>query len=487
MIDYNTFNGCTSLHEITIPASVTRIGYYAFYNCTGLTTVEIPAAVTNIEEQTFYNCTGLKTVKIPAAVTNIEQGAFQYCTGLTTVKIPAAVTYIGNGAFYYCSALSSSLFMGDAPTIGPSAFAGASSGFTVYYLPGASGFTSPTWCASPTSQCYPAFIAAPYGGVIPNLAVNEAHLIGGSPADGNVRLESAVTQVPLLWQRQTTPVTVDMEQSRTLLLGATGTVRVDDGDGALTIGKSPGDGILTAGGTANTAGTLVLEQASFNDLTINAVITNNGSGVVGLTKNGSGRAILNAGNNYSGEISISGGTLVLKSARLEDTSAVRVASSGTLNLDYTGTDVVGVLYLDGTQQPNGLYDSTNSGGLITGTGRIQVGPFASYAAWTDTNAPGQTADQDHDHDGVPNGIEYFMGKTSNDFTANPGMAADGTVTWPKSPAFIGNYAVQTSADLVEWTDVTEDAAQVTKNSDSVIWKRPNGPGRRFVRLLVTPN
>jgi hypothetical protein len=74
--------------------------------------------------------------------------------------------------------------------------------FTVYDLPEKPGFTSPPWPG------FPAFIAAPYGGVIPNLATNEAHLIGGLAADGNVKLEAAVTQAPLLWQRQVTPAVV---------------------------------------------------------------------------------------------------------------------------------------------------------------------------------------------------------------------------------------------------------------------------------------
>jgi autotransporter-associated beta strand protein len=278
-----------------------------------------------------------------------------------------------------------------------------------------------------------------------------------------------------------------METSRTLLLGSPGTVRVDAGDGALTIGKIPGDGFLTAGGTANTPGTLVLDHASANDLTIHAVITNNGSAVVGLTKNGSGRAILSADNTYSGETTVTGGALVLKSACLADASTVSIASGATLKLEYNGPDIVNGLTLGGNAQANGLYDSTNTNGLITGTGKIQVGPFASYSAWTAANAPDQATDQDHDHDGVPNGIEYFMGKSGSDFTANPGIAPDGTVTWPMSPAFNGNYAVQTSADLVEWTDVTDDPAQVTKNADSVVWTRPTGFGSRFVRLVVTPD
>jgi hypothetical protein len=56
---------------------------------------------------------------------------------------------------------------------------------------------------------------------------------------------------------------------------------------------------------------------------------------------------------------------------------------------------------------------------------------------------------------------------------------------PMSSVHTGRYAVQTSADLVVWTDVTENAAHVTKNSDSVVWTRPADPESVFVRLLVT--
>ena len=179
--------------------------------------------------------------------------------------------------------------------------------------------------------------------------------------------------------------------------------------------------------------------------------------------------------------------LKVTNPHLAGTSTIPIADGGNMQLNYIGTDVIAALYINETPQANGLYDFTNANGLITGTGRIQVGPFASFSAWADANAPGQSMDQDHNHDGVPNGIEYFMGKTGSDFTANPGISPDGTVTWPKSPAFSGSYAVQTSADLVEWTDVTEDATQVTKNADSVVWTRPTGPDKCFVRLLVTPN
>ena len=499
-IGYEAFRGCVELQSINIPIGVTKIGNYAFTSCvklkelsippgvtiienfafagTGIESIAIPPGVTRIENSVFFSCMNLTNVTIPDSVTTIEYYAFYYCTKLATLKIPSTVTNIGKEAFHSCISLSSVFFTGEAPAMGESVF--LSCPVTCYYLPGASGFTSPKW------QGYPCFIAAPYGGVIPNSSVNEAHLIGGFPTDGNVRLEAMVTNAPLLWLRQTTPVTLDMQSSRTLRLGATGTVRVDAGDGVLNIGRSVGDGFLTAGGAANSPGTLDLDNASANDIIVNTVIADNGSAAVGVSKTSSGRAILNASNTYSGNTTITGGTLVLKSPFLADGSTVLIASGGNFNLDYPGTDVVGALYLGGTKQADGLYDSSNTGGLITGTGKLQVGPFANYAAWTAANAPGQAMDQDHDHDGVPNGIEYFMGASGNGFTINPTLA-NGTVTWPKSPAFSGSYAVQTSENLREWTDVTDDPIQVTKNPNSIVWTRPTDPGKCFVRLLVTPN
>ena len=523
-IEYITYAGCTEMEDFVFPPSITRIGSGAFTNCTNLTAVTIPSTVTEIGEfpfngcekiteahfppnatsigSTFGGCAGLVEITIPSGVTTIGESAFAFCWELSNVTIPSGVTSIGvtaflhcrkltsitipagvqtvsNAAFLGCWTLNSAYFLGPAPTIGSRCF--ESSPTTIYYLPTAAGFTSPTW------QGYPAFPMVPYGGMVPDLESHEAHLFGGAPTDGYVTLVSPLTVTSALVQRQTAPVTLDLGQTNRLRLSLTETVLVETGYGALTIGTNPGDGFLTAGGNANSPGSLVLDNASINDLTVNAVIANNGSGGVKLTKNGSGKAILNASNSYSGETSINSGTLVLKSTRLADASAVRVSNNSTLNLDYTGTDLVSALYLGGTLQPNGLYDSTNTGGLITGTGKVQIGPFASYSAWTDVNAPGQTTDQDHDHDGVANGIEYFMGKTGNDFTGNPALAADGTVTWPKSPAFNGSYAVQTSTDLSVWTDVTDDPIQVTTNSGSVVWARPTSPGKCFVRLLVTPN
>lgn len=73
------FSDCSGLTSVTIPSSVTSIGYNAFQNCTGLTSLSIPSSVTSIGGNAFYGCTGLNSVTIPNSVTSIGVDAFNLC------------------------------------------------------------------------------------------------------------------------------------------------------------------------------------------------------------------------------------------------------------------------------------------------------------------------------------------------------------------------------------------------------------------------
>jgi hypothetical protein len=94
-----------------------------------------------------YNGSG-GAISIPATinnepVTSIGADAFRGYTSLTGVTIPAGITAVGANAFQGCTGLTRANFQGNAPSLGTSAFASAAPGFTVYYLPGATGFTNP--------------------------------------------------------------------------------------------------------------------------------------------------------------------------------------------------------------------------------------------------------------------------------------------------------------------------------------------------------
>ncbi|EKT3964882.1 leucine-rich repeat domain-containing protein, partial [Flavobacterium psychrophilum] len=119
--DY-TFSNCSRLTSVTIPNSVTTIGSAAFAACSGLTSVTIPNSVTTISRGAFAGCSGLTSVTIPNSVTTIDQTAFSNCSRLTSVTIPNSVTTIGNGAFHNCSRLTSVTIPNSVTTIGNGAF-----------------------------------------------------------------------------------------------------------------------------------------------------------------------------------------------------------------------------------------------------------------------------------------------------------------------------------------------------------------------------
>ncbi len=258
-------------------------------------------------------------------------------------------------------------------------------------------------------------------------------------------------------------------------------------------------GVASAANVRN--GGAVIDTAG-NDVTISQTLAHSGIGGDaaidgGLTKTGAGTLTLNGANSYTGSTTVNGGTLAVNGTSLPDTGTVVINTGGAVAL--TGTEVVGALYFGAVHQADGTWGATGSGAThiddvrFTGTGVLTVGAASGFASWASLNgATGQTVDQDHDNDGMPNGIEYFIGGPNGNttgFTANPAPAG-GTVTWPMGASYVGNYGtdyeVQSSTDLTTWTQVPEGTGDntVTVNAGtSVVYDMPSG-GKSFVRLVV---
>lgn len=100
------FEGAASLTDITIPASIGRLGTAAFEN-TGLTHVTIPDTVQQVDPAVFQNCTKLVSVKLPAELAEIDQYMFANCISLQHVDMPDSITKINIYAFHNCTSLTS--------------------------------------------------------------------------------------------------------------------------------------------------------------------------------------------------------------------------------------------------------------------------------------------------------------------------------------------------------------------------------------------
>jgi autotransporter-associated beta strand protein len=207
---------------------------------------------------------------------------------------------------------------------------------------------------------------------------------------------------------------------------------------------------------------------------------------------------------FSGNTTVNSGTLKLGASNANnETSTVTVAPGAKIDIAFSGNDSVGTLILGGTTVPAGSYNASHptygSYFLATGSGSIVVAPASGYSSWQTANGAGsQTVDQDHDNDGVDNGVEYFLGGNTNTtgFTALPAPAS-GAVTWVKGASYTGTFGthfkVQSSTNLTTWIDAPSDSnpgvagTVYLLSGNNVTYTLPTGAGKTFVRLLVNPN
>lgn len=149
VIDNDAFNGCKSLSEfdfgniceigsnafndtglvnVTLSASLTKLGGGAFANCDDL--VELVFLCQYNENlhlsSMFADCSSLQRVTLPEGITVIDDNLFKNCDSLTSIVIPASVKTIGNNAFggWFGSRLASVTFAegSQLETIGANAF-----------------------------------------------------------------------------------------------------------------------------------------------------------------------------------------------------------------------------------------------------------------------------------------------------------------------------------------------------------------------------
>ena len=154
-IGYKAFADCGNLTSITIGSSVTEIGNEAFSGCHNLTAVHIEdlAAWCNIPfyetmngnsllhsnpleyaHHLYQNGEEVKDLVIPNNVTTIGRNAFCGCSGLKSVTIPNSVKSIGSDAFSGCTGLTSIDIPNSVTSIGNSTFSGCT-GLTSIDIP----------------------------------------------------------------------------------------------------------------------------------------------------------------------------------------------------------------------------------------------------------------------------------------------------------------------------------------------------------------
>lgn len=95
----------TELTSLTVPQTVTRIGYNSFSRYSKLESVQFHDGVTEIGERAFYG-TGIIELILPENLTVIYDYAFKNCKSLSSVQSDANLKEIRREAFYGCEKLT---------------------------------------------------------------------------------------------------------------------------------------------------------------------------------------------------------------------------------------------------------------------------------------------------------------------------------------------------------------------------------------------
>ena len=125
------------------------------------------------------------------------------------------------------------------------------------------------------------------------------------------------------------------------------------------------------------------------------------TGAFGLTKIGSGKAILSSTNLYTGDTSILGGTLSITNPYLVNAADVYLTTGALFNLSFAGTDTIDSLLIDSVMQAAGTWGGAGSGAahissLLSGTGLLLVSTGA-------VGVPG-----DYSNNGIVDAADYVL-------------------------------------------------------------------------------
>ncbi len=288
---------------------------------------------------------------------------------------------------------------------------------------GTAAVTPTDWAANDGSGnivAYTGYTDIAQTGVIANSASSNVRIVAST--SGSATLGAAVTDVNTVQSKNTAAQTITIGNTSTLRVGAAGGIW-NQGAGALTVGAGGSTGILTAGGTDNTAGELTIIGTG-GSTTINSRITNNGTGVVTLTKAGTANLTLTGTNTYSGGTYISGGTVTTTNASAFGTGDVYILPAARLTLGGVGA----LVYANNFYfQAGDLFASHDLGGkTISGTVTLAA-PNVTFAGASGGIITGKvTGDYSL---GVGNGT-LKLTNTANDFSGGLIIASNGNTNSP---------------------------------------------------------
>ena len=104
----SAFEGCTSLYTVDINDGIESVGISAFRGCISLVSVKFGNDVKLISEEAFAGCKSLSKIEFASnpSLEKISMQAFMGCESITELCLPQSLKRIEKSAFYNCTGLA---------------------------------------------------------------------------------------------------------------------------------------------------------------------------------------------------------------------------------------------------------------------------------------------------------------------------------------------------------------------------------------------
>ncbi len=106
---YCPFYSCQKLTSINVPTGIDYVPYDFCNNCPNLVSVQMHDGIRVVRHNAFYGCSSLPAIELNDSIESIEYNAFRDCEKLVLDKLPANLLVIGDAAFLNTKAMTGTL------------------------------------------------------------------------------------------------------------------------------------------------------------------------------------------------------------------------------------------------------------------------------------------------------------------------------------------------------------------------------------------
>lgn len=92
-IGYRAFRYCESLEKITIPDETVFVGAEAFSGCSSLLEANVGNGLYELSERMFYSCAALRTLSLGKSIDKIGEDAIQGCSSLESISVDSGNSF----------------------------------------------------------------------------------------------------------------------------------------------------------------------------------------------------------------------------------------------------------------------------------------------------------------------------------------------------------------------------------------------------------